>query len=227
MFIDNPKTRKLLRQFCTTGVTPEEFSELLSLIPVFAPCLCPLMDHIKSTHDHTPSFPLLMLHLTAWKKLLVALASTSPVCALIHPTQGLFTLLRRIACEDIRKCTMAMQRLQQEVPVLFDLISSISSLPSSLLSPVIETLIKISKAPFENPSDYECQNPTDEIALSYFPNLPRVRSRNTYCADKKSKQEVVCTKNSSGHPTLLPGIFSMFCQHGKTYLLSTALYVKC
>ena len=219
MFIDDSKTRKLLRQFCTTGVTPEDFSELLSRISVFAPCLCPLMEHIKATHDCTPTFVLCLLQLTAWKKFLIALSSTSPVCALIHPTQELFTLLRRVTYEDIRKCLMAMQRLQQEVPVLFDLLSSISSLPSCLLSPVIESLIKLSKAPFENPSDYKVESQPDSAddVLSYFPDLPRVRPRNTYCADKKTKQEAVCTKNSSGHPSLLPGIFSMFCQHGKTH----------
>ena len=50
-------------------------------------------------------------------------------------------------------------------------------------------------------------------SLCYFPSLPRVRIRRCFEADTDRKT-VVCTKKSSGHPSLLPGIFTIFCPHG-------------
>ena len=50
--------------------------------------------------------------------------------------------------------------------------------------------------------------------LAYFPCLPKIRDRGFYDIDSSSKA-VGCTKQSSGHPTLLPGIFTVYCPHGK------------
>lgn len=48
--------------------------------------------------------------------------------------------------------------------------------------------------------------------LGYFPHIPARRSRGNYELDKK-QGEPLCTKNSSRHSTLLPGVFTLHCQH--------------
>lgn len=48
----------------------------------------------------------------------------------------------------------------------------------------------------------------------FFPCLPKIRTRGVYEADRKSKQ-LICTKRTSKHPSLLPGVFTIYCEHGK------------
>ena len=111
-----------------------------------------------------------------------------------------------------------MSQLQRTVPVLFDLLLSVESYPHKLMSSVLQEMMKKSSAPFKNDDQSEIPVETDEDmcmykSLSYFPNLPRVRVRRSYEADKNIKERI-CTKKGSGHPSLLPGIFTIFCQHG-------------
>ena len=47
----------------------------------------------------------------------------------------------------------------------------------------------------------------------FFPNLPILRGRGVYQA-YSTKNAAVCSKATSRHPTLLPGLFTLFCQHG-------------
>lgn len=58
---------------------------------------------------------------------------------------------------------------------------------------------------------------------SFYPALPSVRSRGRYEMDnsgskKKQHNETDCTKRSKGHPSLLPGVFCLFCEHGIDFI---------
>ena len=74
-------------------------------------------------------------------------------------------------------------------------------------------------APFDfSKSDEEVTGKIGEDVLrelSYFPCLPKVRVRRLYKVDSHSRRTAGCTKQSSGHPTLLPGIFTIYCPHGE------------
>jgi hypothetical protein len=95
-------------------------------------------------------------------------------------------------------------------------------LPRKSLIPVIEQLIEKSMAPFVHPepglekgiSEEGEENILKELA--YFPSLPKVGVRGVYKVD--SRKAVGCTKRSGGHPTLLPGIFTLYCPHGELTL---------
>lgn len=52
--------------------------------------------------------------------------------------------------------------------------------------------------------------------LSYFPGLPKHRDRGNYKQDQ-TKTAGRCNKEYRGHPSLLPGVFTVFCQHGTVY----------
>ena len=115
-----------------------------------------------------------------------------------------------------------MSQLQTKVPVLFDLLLSVESYPHQTMSSILQEMFRKSVIPFVKDdntswSDQPVVTNKDESlykSLSYFPNLPRVRERRRYEADKSTKEKV-CTKRGVGHPSLLPGIFTVFCQHGK------------
>ncbi|XP_060601822.1 uncharacterized protein LOC132755047 [Ruditapes philippinarum] len=54
--------------------------------------------------------------------------------------------------------------------------------------------------------------------LSFFPCLPKYRSRGRFQKDASQvKNKVHCTKKYAGHPSLLPGVFTIFCPHGIYY----------
>ena len=178
-------------------------------------------------NEHAPSIVNLLFHLRAneclengkikapleWSEFIRCLCSTSPVCAMIHPSKKLIDFLRKEITEKILQSPSAMQFLQEEFPVLFNLLKKIKYVPESLLSPVICALLEKALAPFtiqdENYDTSAIQE--DQHELSYFPQLSVIRSRANYSVDKQPKG---CTKLSSKHPTLLPGIFTIFCHHG-------------
>ena len=50
---------------------------------------------------------------------------------------------------------------------------------------------------------------------AYFPRLPAGGSRGSYSVDKGTSLETLCSKNAPHHGTMLPGIFTLHCQHSK------------
>ena len=84
------------------------------------------------------------------------------------------------------------------------------------MGPIAEELLLKASAPFQEddikPNEEFTPN-TDE--MSFFPHLPKCRERRAYAADSAGKV-LTCTKKTSRHPTLLPGVFTIFCEHGKT-----------
>ena len=120
-----------------------------------------------------------------------------------------------------------MSQLQRTVPVLFDLLLSVESYPHQTMSLILQEMVRKSAIPFQKGDKTSCSdqpvvsNDDEDLykTLSYFPNSPRVRQRRRYEADKSTKEKV-CTKRASGHPSLLPGIFTIFCHHGKWYSIN-------
>ena len=177
------------------------------------------MDFISSQFDTNGSDDVFACP-TPWSGLLYALAQTSPVCALLHPSENLVDLLCTIESKDITTDVNAMEMLQKEIPLLFSFFRHLKYTHSSILLPIVKTMILKSKAPFAlnssstSISSLHSSQPPHESELSYFPSLPKVRQRGYYTADKTNPKEKLCTKQSYGHPTLLPGIFTLFCEHG-------------
>ena len=208
-----------MSQYSRKGLSKAELCELNDQLAVHAPSLLSLMSHLKQiqcsseeiqpTNDHYKCPP-------EWNDLISALASSSPVCALIKPTDEVFTLLKKLKEEDITRDPKLMSTLQLEVPVLFKLLSSIHAYPKHVLGPIVDRLVEAAEAPFVdgliNVAIQALESTCDE-SLGYFPSLPVVRRRKIYGAD--SIKGKICTKKSYGHPVLLPGIFTMYCKHGK------------
>ena len=195
-------------------MTPEKLPDFEELVATHAPSLLPLMRVLLSQIDTSES---LIQCPKAWSNLISALASLSPVCALIHPSDRVFDVLKKITDSDFTANPLNMEVLQEEFPVLFEVMRDVTHLPKQAMTILISVLIEKANAPFqcaesESTSDNE-EDPLQEI--SYFPHLPYIRSCGEYEADKKLRKAAGCTKQSTGHPSLLPGIFTLFCPHGK------------
>ena len=80
---------------------------------------------------------------------------------------------------------------------------------------ILQLLKKVSLQPFKGASQMPMECSLDNnMDIAYFPTLPIVRARGKYSIDKNYQLADSCRKTSSRHPTLLPGIFTLFCQHG-------------
>ena len=193
---------------------------MIKLLNEYAPSAGTVVSSIMSDQDQ---IILQKQSPNAWTSLMKSLASTSPVCALLHPSDSVAKLVSSIKEKNITKDAILMQKLQQEIPVIFALIRSLAYYPQKILTPLLEDLWIKAKAPFN--LEYCVDKPEDEYAcvengacrmeeFSYFSGLPKIHSRGIYVADKKFN-DTICTKRSSRHPALLPGIFfTLFCEHG-------------
>ena len=154
---------------------------------------------------------------SVWCDLIATLASPSPVCATIHPSEKLFDVLKMMASDErcIHENVDTMQYLQTQVPVLFYLLQHLKYIPHKVLNPLLHELINKADAPFLccSTSTDSDSSVSDFDELSFFPNLQQIRCRPAYAADRSTRSKI-CTKKGGRHPTLLPGVFTIFCQHG-------------
>ena len=110
--------------------------------------------------------------------------------------------------------------LQQTFPLLFDIVSIVEGdqLPEALTAFIIDLLEKV-KSPFSRnvsiPDAVQLDvHRTNDV--EYYPCLPVVRSRGDYCLDDTTPN--ICTKRSTRHPSLLPGVFLVHCKQGTIML---------
>ena len=109
------------------------------------------------------------------------------------------------------------------------LVKDLIHYPVKALTPVIGRLLELSTPPFSSAAQ---SSANDSIIfeplpitkeLSFFPQLKIYRERGNYICEHSSssiRNFEICNKKSSRHPTLLPGIFTIFCEHGKCLMLN-------
>ena len=209
ILISHKITRSHLKKFASDGLSDDEIQELKELIAVNVPFLKQFFEYLITRCEYISyqkKCP------NKWSELVLALASASPVCALIHPGDEFHEILRNISGGEYKIDLDTLQILQGECPILFEILRENKSLPPQFC-PVLRELLKRSKAPFNVPKNPSCSQNHKSNDDCYFPTLPMVRSRGTYVADTHQRAKI-CTKRGSSHPTLLPGIFTLFCSHG-------------
>ena len=114
--------------------------------------------------------------------------------------------------------------LQANVPIVTNFLIKCPKIANKLPVDVCEiiryifsTVDSTFSATVNPPTSYQPCTTSDQI--SYFPALPIVRGQGKYKADENihTHQEDDCRKASYGHPTLTPGIFTVYCPHGICY----------
>lgn len=197
------------------GLSQDEGKQLQELSAIHASFLIPLLQYLLQNSEVVANKQRCP---GDWTEFISALASSSPVCALIHPGNELQQVLTTIAGGFSDLDMYTLQFLQQQCPLLLNLLQRIKP-PERLISSVLHELLKKACAPFSgSPSYTDSRNSNSSPPLqaddcSYFPALPMLRCRGSYVADRV-KSSKMCTKRGTNHPTLLPGIFTVFCSHG-------------
>ncbi|KAK3109037.1 hypothetical protein FSP39_021641 [Pinctada imbricata] len=225
VFVEDPHVRKLLLRYASddrskrrTGYLRDlSNSEKANMFDYFKEVLPPFYQLLIEIEDN----PTIMR--PVFQRLLLCLASPSPVCSLIPPTEDIGTLFANIYKEiDIQQDPTLWNTLHNKLPVFFEIIQALPS-GCQLLRPLLKELWSIAADPF---CDALAQNkqlpPLKNTEMSFFPHLPALQSRGKYIADKSSEKRTKaysqrCRKKNPGHPTLLPGVFTIFCPHGVCY----------
>ena len=213
----------------------EDFENLISSLQDESAAIASLVEHVHESygiddHQYAGNVPSNQLKHQAfacppnWAPFIESLAVSTPVCGLIHQDEELLATLEEFVASKGRVTSESLFVFREKFPVFHSLIVSFPEFKCpEVLLPVMEMMIAKSKEPFRTNGDY-----TDSLRLaeddavpderySHWPSLRQIRRRGRYIVDDKadSKRQQSCHKMSSGHPTLLPGVFTMFCQHGK------------
>lgn len=229
VMIPNSETRKLLQAY----VKNDNFDNaakhhLYALLRVHCPSLCNFLHWVDKEKNTTGE---LEPQIAA---LLNAISCNSPLCALIHPDEELLSILRELTLEDCGRSVFAnpskMKTLQNMCPILFRFVTILDQSIPEPCKYLLEDMISKAKSPFISstlPAPPQPPSSTLEKEahpLSYFPGLPLRRKRATFVVDaKRAAEGAACTKLSRGHPSLLPGIFTIFCQHGGCFMTLLAV----
>lgn len=115
-----------------------------------------------------------------------------------------------------------MSFIQEQVPVIAAFLAGCPEKLPDHLRQILSDLVNMFQQTFSVPkppeSDYG--EPT-ESPCDVFPSLPKVHGNGIYEADRENTDKnEQCRKESWGHPTLSPGIFTLYCPHGICYCFS-------
>lgn len=107
-------------------------SHLLELIITHAKSLLPLLTYLTSTKNDPESTASLQYRCSQpWLPFLQSLATTSPVCALVHTSEEVMSIFEKMQTEeyDVTRTPASMRLLQCHVPILFNLVKNLDSFP--------------------------------------------------------------------------------------------------
>ena len=115
VYIDDRETRDALATLARQGMkSTADVEKVVRLCEDNAPTLVPIITSSVSLQ---------------WNKLLLALSRSSPVCGLLHPSDISLELMKKIIETDVTSDVAALNQLQRECPVLFQLIHATKSTP--------------------------------------------------------------------------------------------------
>ena len=139
------------------------------------------------------------------------------MCSWIAPSESVISIIHNVVKGvNPTENPCHLVALQQQSPILFKVLTDCISLPFfSDIVALINSLLECALRPFQG-CNIVPPNSKNEDSDAFFPHLPLIRQRGHYLADRKLQriQSGKCTKKSSRHPSLLPGVFTMFCPHG-------------
>jgi len=153
------------------------------------------------------------------KDLFLSLASPSPVCSYIHPSEVVGGLIQNILKGvNLQQNPLQWHQLHEECPVLFSAFKHDNTflLENDHFKFLLVELWNKACVPFVTAPELSqiSTGAVIEDDLSFFPSLTKYRNRGIFPTDKERTKTPHCEKNYRGHPSLLPGIFTMFCPHG-------------
>ncbi|CAH1253434.1 Hypp1182 [Branchiostoma lanceolatum] len=217
------RTGKELRK-CTLGISDEEMTDLqCKLAQANRGDLVALLKRLHQ-EGHTTRAP------PEYSTFLSEVARSTPVCGMVQIAgdRDAIDIMRKVAEGKIDLTNSRFFKycgyVQKKAPVLTDFLCSvtkaghippdISTLVLSLMTVLTQTFKEVEKP---SPDCYPA--PPAPSYLSFFPTLRQLCGLPRYAVEEASKPRAKdsCRKESYGHPSLTPGLFTVFCPHGVCY----------
>ena len=196
-------------------LTRAELRDLESILGDNYVALSRVLNWIRECYDDIP-----VREVSAF---LLCICSKSPVCSFIPPSVVTFDLLKEICLVDVKSKPAVLLKVREHLPLVYNMLSALpySNFPL-VWQELFEWLYHIAINPF--PEENFVSGPDvveHDEQLSFFPTLPKCRERGCFELDRQTQiKEDICTKKSHGHPTLTPGIFTIYCPHGENLFVS-------
>ena len=147
------------------------------------------------------------------------LSSSSPVLSYTGSSCSGNHLLADLCSENLKENISQWQRIHLDLPLFFKILVKlgVSTFPKEWKD-LFKYLQEKSDQPYLTGRRFDgpvVRNQEDPY--SFFPNLPKYRERGLFSMDSEAitSDQKPCRKTLRGHPTLLPGIFTVYCPHGK------------
>ena len=151
-----------------------------------------------------------------YKRILKALSKNSPVCGYIHPSDELHHILEDVVSGENITCNAdKMKVLHEQGPSLYKMISQSTEVSDEEKALITDILFKVN-SPFNGKIAHDLPHAADANELSFFPSIKEIEN---------DCEKTNFLKRKRGHPTLLPGLFTMLCPHGKFFVVNIILVV--
>eukprot|EP00794_Sanderia_malayensis_P013299 gene13299-14672_t len=222
--VPEKKIRDLLKEYATMGMDKQSLSTLRSDLAsenVSLGVLADFLSWCEDSYETWHSIP------TAVRDMVLCFATTSPICGYFPPSRDVFAHISSVAASKtaIGDNMDAMLHIQKYTPIIVDALTAIHSctLPQAWYE-----LFKFCQEKAEaslRQKEHELKRTVTKFnKLSYFPNWPVKCLRGKYAQDKSGKSRGQCKKTSDKH-ALMPGLFTVYCEHGMCNSMSFILHI--
>eukprot|EP00058_Branchiostoma_floridae_P026343 XP_002611834.1 hypothetical protein BRAFLDRAFT_83142 [Branchiostoma floridae] len=233
----SPSQKKRGKARRPSALSAQQYRELLSSLSTtpHLSSLATLLERLSRNGSHR-------IAPNPYKKFLGELAKNGPLCGMLqidHSQRQGHTkdIVRRAVTNTLAIFDSVnaahLQKLRSDAPILADFLFEVykaegNRIPEDVSALVKDIMDRVS-LPFKHKHDNSVYPPPEEEdtfgGYSFFPNLPLVRGQAKYAKDAQRRTGTRrcrepsqrCNKMYGGHPSLSPGIFTMFCQHGVCY----------
>lgn len=202
VLISNKETRTLLHRWCSEPLL--SINELKLLAEINCPYLLPCISDLQCPQQYR------------W--FVKDLSCASPISALIpcDAVDAIQSVIDAVVA-DQELDPLLIRSVSDKAPFVYRLISE-GAITQDWVIKTMRACVALLK-PLQEAVPHDFPDVSEALPYAYLPNLLQVRTRGLYTADKQ-KGEKVCNKYHNHHKALLPGIFTIHCQHGKFYFSS-------
>lgn len=209
----NKQLRDLLKEY-TLKFDAHAMRNMMTLLEQHTPVLARFISWCDETYDSWHCLP------KAIRAFVQCFSRTSPVCSYFPPVDDFFVHVRSLShvATTIGDQSEAMMCIQAVSPIIFEALTTIkdSKLPAAwsdlfgLLEDITTKTFRRQPHQLSPPTHSQCQS-----SFAYFPNWPAKCARGIYKLDNVKCTSEQCKKEKPGKHSLLPGIFTVYCEHGK------------
>ena len=206
--------RTLCKQYCEKEPIPSEREQLFIELKHKAPALERFIRWIEEEYGNWCYIPKPILSFVR------CMASSSPACSYFPVSSYFRSNIKTLSnnATEIGNRYKSLLCFQTEAPVIFKALNVIRKMPlPDVWRALFIDLEEKAMAPFKSAAhQLPTPNPRTEH-MAFYPQWPALHARGRYMKDReRSADRGDCCKKQQKQHSLLPGLFTVYCEHGMT-----------